>query len=89
MKVCFMVKVSGVVQGVFYRVSAQQQAIDLALSGHAINLDNGDVEVLVCGDEHKVAQMIEWLHHGPEEARVDQVNQQQVKWQDINHFSIG
>ncbi|MFL6576710.1 MAG: acylphosphatase, partial [Povalibacter sp.] len=40
---CF---VSGRVQGVYYRASARQKAIELGVSGYASNLEDGRVEVL-------------------------------------------
>ena len=89
MRVCYIATITGIVQGVYFRASAQNMAIDLGLSGYANNLENGSVEVMACGDEDNVQKMIEWLNHGPEEAEVDSVNAEQTHLRDINHFSIG
>lgn len=62
--------VSGRVQGVFYRASARQRAVELGITGHARNLPDGRVEVLACGDAAAVAQFCEWLWQGPPSARV-------------------
>ncbi|MEW6984489.1 acylphosphatase [Colwelliaceae bacterium 6471] len=89
MKVSYIVHVSGQVQGVYFRVSSQQQAIEYGLSGYARNLADGDVEVLVCGEQDNVDKMLAWLKHGPPQAKVENIQQKQVQWQEHNHFSIG
>jgi len=89
MKVCFQVHVSGIVQGVFFRASAQQQAIELGISGYAINLADGDVELMICGEPESVEKMLEWLKQGPPNATVEKLQSKQVNLQEYNHFSIG
>jgi acylphosphatase len=88
MKVCYVTKLSGNVQGVYFRASSQQQAIDFGLSGYAKNLTDGSVEVLVCGDQTNVDKMLIWLEHGPETASVEHMVQKQVKCKEYNFFSI-
>jgi acylphosphatase len=68
---CF---VSGRVQGVFYRASTRQKAIDLGLSGYAHNLPDGRVEVLAVGDAAAIASLIDWLAIGPPAAHVAKVD---------------
>lgn len=65
--------VSGKVQGVWYRASAQRQAQRLGVTGVARNLADGSVEVIACGDEAAVAALVAWCRRGPERARVDAV----------------
>ena len=65
--------VSGRVQGVYYRASAQQRARAAGIAGHARNLDDGRVEVVACGEEWRVREFIEWLWIGPSAAKVTQV----------------
>ena len=89
MNVSYMAHISGKVQGVYFRASSQQMAIEYGLSGYAHNLADGDVEVLVCGEEQNVDKMLEWLAHGPPQAEVEQVEKKKVEWRSLNHFSIG
>jgi len=89
MKVCFQVHVSGTVQGVFFRASTQQQAIEYSISGYAKNLADGDVELMICGDQENVEAMLQWLQHGPENAEVKELQSKQVPLQEFNHFAIG
>ncbi len=88
MKVSYIAHVSGKVQGVYFRVSSQQKAIDYGLSGYARNLADGDVELMLCGEEENVEKMLAWLKHGPEQAEVTQVKQKQVDWQEHSFFAI-
>ena len=65
--------VSGKVQGVFFRASTRERALDLGLSGHAINLPDGRVEVIAAGNAEALDVLEVWLQHGPPAARVDAV----------------
>ncbi len=65
--------ISGRVQGVNFRASTQHQARQLGLTGHALNLRDGRVEVLACGTLEALAQLEVWLRQGPPGARVDEV----------------
>jgi acylphosphatase len=65
--------VSGKVQGVFFRASTAAEAQRLGLRGHARNRADGRVEVLAAGSSEAIAQLAQWLRHGPAQARVDDV----------------
>jgi acylphosphatase len=64
-------RVTGHVQGVFFRAWAQGQARELGVSGWIRNCRDGSVEALVQGDEHDVGRMIDRMRRGPSNARVD------------------
>lgn len=66
--------VSGRVQGVYYRASAQARARELQVTGHARNLLDGRVEVLVCGEPDAVETFVAWLWQGPRAAKVSAVD---------------
>lgn len=68
--------VSGRVQGVFYRASTAERARALGLIGYAKNLPDGRVEVLACGEDAKVGELIDWLWKGPPAAKVQGVDVQ-------------
>ncbi len=70
--------VTGRVQGVFYRASARQQAVELGITGHARNLPDGSVEVLACGEAQAVQRLGEWLWEGPPSARVSGVAVEEI-----------
>ena len=73
MDVAVRFRVTGKVQGVFFRASTAREALRLGLSGRAINLPDGSVDVLAVGPADAVAQLERWLHRGPPSARVDAV----------------
>jgi acylphosphatase len=66
-------RITGKVQGVYFRHSTRLEAERLALKGHARNLPDGSVEVLVHGPRAAVEELRQWLHRGPKMARVEQV----------------
>ncbi|MFG1175255.1 acylphosphatase [Erwiniaceae bacterium CAU 1747] len=66
--------VYGRVQGVGFRYSTQREAKALGLTGYARNLDDGSVEVLMCGEAQPVNALLSWLKAGgPRSAGVDRV----------------
>lgn len=72
--VCVIARVYGRVQGVGFRYSTQYEANRLGLTGYARNLDDGSVEVVACGENEKVEQLLAWLKAGgPRSARVEKV----------------
>ena len=79
MSICKRCRVTGRVQGVFYRASTQQQADKNNLTGYARNLPDGSVEVLACGQPQAVEALCDWLWQGPSHARVDSVECSEIQ----------
>lgn len=65
--------VSGRVQGVSFRAYTRAQALALGLSGHAINLRDGRVEVLAAGPADAIDRLADWLWQGSPQAQVTAV----------------
>ena len=65
--------VSGRVQGVFFRDSTRRKALELGLTGYAKNLSNGDVEVVVEGNEDKINALIEFIKNNPGHSKVENI----------------
>jgi acylphosphatase len=70
---CRRFRVTGRVQGVFFRDSTRQVANRLQLTGYARNAADGSVEVLACGTTAALDKLEAWLQSGPPSARVEQV----------------
>lgn len=70
---CVRFVVSGHVQGVFFRASTRERALALGLTGHAVNREDGNVEVLACGEAPALEDLRQWLNHGPPTAQVTNV----------------
>ena len=83
------VLVSGRVQGVFFRASTREKAQSLNLSGHAINLPDGSVEVLACGDSNDVKRLSKWLRDGPPMASVRGITGVEVACTNPTGFRTG
>lgn len=81
--------VTGRVQGVYFRDSTRRVAESLDLTGHAINLPNGDVEVFACGSEAALDELQAWLHEGPALARVTAVRSEPAAVSDVADFRTG
>jgi acylphosphatase len=70
-KHCF---ISGRVQGVSYRYSAQQQAHQLGVTGWVRNLTDGRVELLIQGETEQLEHMLNWANKGPLFAEVTSID---------------
>ncbi len=67
------VRVSGRVQGVFFRATCAVRARERGLGGYVCNLPDGRVEAAFEGPEGDVDRMVAWCRAGPDLARVDEV----------------
>ena len=65
--------VHGRVQGVVFRDSCRGEARRLGVAGWVRNLEDGTVAAVFEGGPDAVAAMVEWVHAGPEQARVTEV----------------
>ena len=69
----YQLRITGKVQGVWYRASAKDKAIALGLRGRVWNEPNGDVGALVQGHETRINEFIEWCKQGPPLASVNEI----------------
>jgi acylphosphatase len=75
---CRRFRVTGRVQGVFFRDSTRRFATALGLTGYARNEADGSVEVLACGAGDALDRLAEWLQSGPKLASVESVEAERV-----------
>lgn len=74
------VRVTGRVQGVFFRDSTRRQALNHGINGYAINLSDGSVEILLSGERTAVETVVAWITAGgPPAARVDSIDVQPLE----------
>jgi acylphosphatase len=76
--ICRRSRVSGRVQGVFYRATCVRKAESLNLTGFARNLSDGRVEVLACGEKAAVTEFVAWLWEGSAASKVTAVDTAEV-----------
>ncbi|MDR5858661.1 acylphosphatase [Halomonas eurihalina] len=86
---CVKALVTGKVQGVWYRRATQEKALQAGVTGHARNLPDGRVEVLMCGRAEAVRELGEWLWTGPPDARVTHVELEGVEAHEPDTFTTG
>lgn len=82
------IRVTGRVQGVFYRAWTREQANELGAAGWVRNCDDGSVEAHLEGEDEAVAQLIERLRKGPSAARVEQVSVAEAKPENASRFEV-
>ncbi|MGP8056247.1 MAG: acylphosphatase [Nitrososphaerales archaeon] len=83
-----MLRITGLVHGVFFRASMADLAANRGVSGWVRNMADGSVQAFLEGDEEKVRRVIEWAKHGPPRARVDSVKVEKVRLRNSKSFRI-
>jgi acylphosphatase len=79
MKARAHVFVSGIVQGVFFRVETRNEAMQRNVSGWVRNTSDGGVEAIFEGEKEDVEQLIDFCRRGPPSARVTKID---VQWEE-------
>jgi acylphosphatase len=82
------IRVSGKVQGVFFRTSTKELADHLGLVGFVENLPEGDVYIEAQGDESALKKFVEWCRHGPSKAVVTSVEVDESSLSDYRSFEV-
>jgi acylphosphatase len=82
------ITVSGIVQGVFYRQSTKEKALELGIAGIVKNLPDGNVHILATGTNEQLDQLVQWCRVGPARAKVTSVNVDAVNRQEFLGFVI-
>ncbi len=67
------VRISGRVQGVWFRAWTNKRAVDLGLDGWVRNRSDGTVEALFAGPQQAVECMVDTCREGPPAASVAEV----------------
>jgi len=86
LKITRRLRISGRVQGVFFRESMRQRAEQLNVTGWVRNCADGTVEAIAQGDAFEVGRLIEWAQRGPDAAKVDRVEIESIE--DDVHYAI-
>lgn len=72
-------RVTGRVQGVSYRASAQGKALELGLTGWVRNRGDGSVELEIQGPSSRLEVLVAWCRRGPPAAWVSGVEVQELE----------
>ena len=82
------VRISGTVQGVYFRVSTQEKAQQLGVTGWVKNNDDGRVEAVFEGEREAVDALLDWCAEGPANAVVASVEVTFVDPEGYTEFRI-
>lgn len=80
--------VSGKVQGVFYRASTVEKALELGLNGFAQNLPDGRVLIEAEGETESLQKLVEWCKKGPSRAVVTDIDVKEGEFKNYRDFSV-
>lgn len=69
----YSIKVTGKVQGVFYRQSTKEKATALGITGYVKNNIDGSVQIMASGTTDQLLQLVLWCKQGPARAIVEEV----------------
>ncbi|UCH80604.1 MAG: acylphosphatase [Nitrospiraceae bacterium] len=67
--------ITGRVQGVFFRASTREMAVNKGLKGWVRNLPDGNVEALFEGPGEMLEEAVSWCRHGPRGASVADIQE--------------
>lgn len=81
------IKIFGQVQGVFFRVSAKEEAERLGIKGFARNEPDGTVYIEAEGEKERLDEFIRWCHDGPEAANVEKVEISEGPLKNFSEFA--
>ena len=69
-----LLRIHGLVQGVYYRETLRQEAEMRAVAGWVRNRRDGTVEAMLQGEATALDALIAWCRIGPGRARVERVD---------------
>jgi acylphosphatase len=80
--------VSGKVQGVFYRQTTKEKAIEFGITGEVKNLRDGNVSIIATGTEEQLDLLTEWCKKGPPRAVVTGVEIVELPLRSFDRFAV-
>jgi len=84
----YNLRVSGKVQGVFFRATTKETAEDLGVTGFVRNEPDGTVYAEVEGDSEKLDEFLDWVKKGPPQANVADIQVEEDELKDFEYFEI-
>ena len=84
----YYIVVCGRVQGVGFRYTMKSNALDLQLTGWVRNMENGNVEMEVEGEDENITQFLIIMRKNQYYIRVDDYSIKEIPLQNDTTFSI-
>ncbi|HET7576688.1 MAG TPA: acylphosphatase [Sphingomicrobium sp.] len=82
------VRVTGRVQGVFFRAWTRDEAQSLGVTGWVRNCSDGSVEAQIEGDPEAIDELLDLIREGPPDARVDNLSVEEADPEGLGTFDV-
>ena len=82
------IRLTGRVQGVGFRYSAQHIARQFGVTGFVRNIPDGSVYIEAEGNEIQLADFLSWCREGPPRSKIMQVNTTEGSLRNYSEFEI-
>jgi acylphosphatase len=82
------IKITGKVQGVYFRTSTKAVADQMGVKGLVKNEKDGSVYAEAEADETTLAMFVEWCNEGPEKAKVENVEVVDGELKNYRNFEV-
>lgn len=82
------IRVSGKVQGVFFRASAKDQADRIGVKGFVRNEPSGGVYIEAEGEGDQLKLFLDWCAQGPSRARVEKILTEELPLKNFDAFVV-
>ena len=82
------IRISGKVQGVFYRATAKAVADQLGVKGIVLNKEDGSVFIEAEGDDFALDMFLEFCHKGSDRAEVEKVEVTESEIKQYRNFEV-
>ncbi len=88
MKKHLNITISGLVQGIFFRATAKEQADKLGLTGFAKNMPEGFVYIEAEGEKENLDEFVKWCSIGSSMATVEKVEVSESPLKNFSKFEV-
>ncbi len=88
MSLCVHVRVSGMVQGVFYRAFTRDKALGLGINGWVRNIPGGGVEAVLEGERQKIGELLAMMKKGPASSMVSGIELSEIRCKGYEDFKV-
>lgn len=82
------IRVTGMVQGVFFRASTLRMARELGVTGTVRNEIDGSVFIEAEARDTVLKRFVDWCRHGPANARVRRIETEESEPRGYREFTI-
>jgi acylphosphatase len=82
------IKVTGKVQGVFFRASTKAVADQMGVKGLVKNEKDGSVYIEAEADATTLEMFLEWCNEGPDKSKVESVEVEDGEFKNYRNFEV-